>query len=132
LAKAFKNFPFEEIRMAGTLPSFSLTVSYFMFILAVVLTSMLMLFIGGWIKDRMQKGGLRFGFAQRSKFRRKFFGFLLFVIAIFLVGWLSERLQNTVYQYLMQNAASSATGIIIAMLLCWFMYDFFVWRKYNH
>jgi uncharacterized membrane protein len=111
------------------LPEFSFSVAYTMFILAVVMSSLLMLFIGGWIKDRMQKGGLRFGFAKKTTFRKKFFGFFLFIIAIFLVGWMGERLQSSLYDYLMHNAATSISGIIIAILICWFMYDFFVWRR---
>jgi hypothetical protein len=115
----------------ATLPEFSWSIGYVMFIIAVAISSIIMIFIGGWVKGRMEKGGLRFGFAQKSKFRRKLSGFFLFIGAIFLVGWLGERLQQSLYAYLMQNAASSITGIVIALLVCWFMYDLFVWRKYN-
>jgi MFS family permease len=111
------------------LPPFSFSIGYMMAILAVTITSLLMIIIGGWIKDRFQKKGLRFRFANKSMLRKKATGFLLFIIAIFLLGWMGERLQLAVYNYLMQNAASSITGIIIALLVAWFLYDWLVWRK---
>lgn len=110
-------------------PAFSLSLDYFLYILAVTITSLLMILIGGWVKNRFQKKGLRFQFANKSRFRRKFWGFVLFIVAIFLLGWMGERLQNSVYSYLEQNAATSITGIIIALLVAWFLYDWLVWRK---
>jgi hypothetical protein len=115
----------------ATLPPFSFTLDYFLFILAITISTLLMLIFGGWIQRRMQKGGLKFGFANKSTFRRKFFGFLLFIVAIFMTGWLSERLQSSVFNYLKQNAATSITGLLVAVLIAWFMYDWLVWRKQN-
>lgn len=113
----------------ATLPPFSLSVSYFLSILAVTITSLIMIVIGGWVKDRFQKRGLRFQFANKTRWRRKLFGFFLFIVAIFLLGWMGERLQLAVYKYLMQNAASSITGMVVAVLVAWFLYDWLVWRK---
>lgn len=115
----------------ATLPPFSLTVDYFVFILAVTISTLLMIVFGGWIQARLQKGGLRFGFANKSNFRRKFFGFLLFIVAIFLTGWLSERLQNAVFTYLKQNVATSITGLLASLLVAWFLYHWLVWKKHN-
>ena len=75
----------------ATLPPFSFTISYFLYILAVTITSLLMIIIGGWVKDRFQKKGLRFRFAQKSRFRRKFWGFILFIVAIFLLLAVNDR-----------------------------------------
>jgi hypothetical protein len=113
------------------LPPFSFTVDYFAFILSVTIASLLMMILGGWITNRMQKGGLRFAFANKSTVRKKFFGFLLFVTGIFLLGWLSERLQQTVFSYVKGGTAGSITSIIVAFVIAWFMYDWLVWRKHN-
>jgi hypothetical protein len=118
--------------MASALPPFSFSIGYFMLILAITISTIIMLVLGAWIKDRLQKSGLRFGFAQKSKIRRRLFGFFLFVIAIFLLGWMSERMQSTVYNLLMQNAASSISGVVIAVFFAYLMYEIFVWRKYNN
>jgi ABC-type spermidine/putrescine transport system permease subunit II len=115
----------------ATLPTFSFTIAYFVFILAVTISTLLMIIFGGWITSRLQKGGLRFGFANKTTLHRKFFGFLLFIIAIFLAGWLSERLQNAIYMYLQQNVATSISGLAIAFLVAWVLYDWLVWRKHN-
>jgi hypothetical protein len=112
-------------------PAFSFSLDYFIFVLAVTLNSLLMIIIGGWMTARFQKGGLRFGFANKSTFRKKFFGFFLFIIGIFLAGFLSERLQSTILTYLRRNATTSIAGIIIAVLAAWFLYDWLVWRKHN-
>jgi len=110
-------------------PSFSFTLSYFLYILAVTLTSLLMILIGGWVKNRFQKGGLRAGFANKSTFRKKLFGFVLFIIAIFLLGWMGERLQNSLFLYLEKNVASNIIGVLFAVLAAWLLYDWLVWRK---
>jgi uncharacterized protein YacL len=115
----------------ATLPPFSFSIAYFTFILSVTLTSLTMILIGGWITRRLQKGGLRFRFANKSTFSKKFFGFLLFICAIFTFGWLSERLQSSLYQYLQQNVAQGVSGIVISLLIAYFMYDWIVWRKHN-
>jgi cation transport ATPase len=113
----------------ATLPPFEFSIKYVLYILAVTMTSLLMIIIGGWVKERFQKKGLRFQFANKSKFRKKFWGFILFIVAIFLLGWMGERLQNAVYNYLLKNAATTITGIIVAILITWFLYDWLVWRK---
>lgn len=115
----------------ATLPPFSISSSYFLYILAVTIGSIAMMVVGGWIRERLQRNGLRYRFARKSKFRRHFFGFLLFIIAIFLLGWMGERLQSAVYNYLIKNAASSITGIILAVVFAFIMYEIFVWGKYN-
>ena len=117
--------------MAATLPPFSLSAGYFLYILAVTIGSIFMLVIGGWIKERLMSRGLRFRFAHKSRIRKHLFGFLLFIVAIFLLGWMSERLQATLYSYLMQNAASSITGIILSVVFAFVMYEIFIWGKYN-
>jgi hypothetical protein len=117
--------------MATELPAFSFSIAYLLLIIAITITTILMLVMGGWMKGRLQTGGLRFGFAQKSTIRRRLFGFLLFILAIFLLGWLTERLQSAVYNYLLQNAATSITGVIAAIVFAYLMYEIFVWRKYN-
>jgi hypothetical protein len=107
------------------------SVAYLLYILAITLTSLLMIIIGGWIRDRLQKGGLRFRFAQKSNFRKKLTGFFMFIIAIFLLGWMGERLQAAVFDYLVQNIATSIVGFIVVILITWFLYDWLVWRKNN-
>jgi small-conductance mechanosensitive channel len=102
-----------------------------MFILAITISTIIMLVMGGWMRGRLQKGGLRFGFAQKSVIRRRLFGFLMFIVAIFLIGWLMERLQATVYALLMQSAATGITGVLFAFGFSYLMYEIFVWRKYN-
>src|SRR5687768_11145470 len=98
----------------ATLPTFSFTLAYFTYILAVTIATLLMIILGGWVTNRLQKGGLRFRFANKSNLRRKFFGFLLFIFAIFLTGWMSERLQRSLYEYLQQNIVTGITGFVVA------------------
>jgi len=90
-----------------------------------------MIILGGWVTARFQKGGLRFAFANKSTFRKKFFGFLLFIVGIFLLGWFGERLQQTVYSFVKGGAAQGITSILVAFLVAWLMYDWLVWRKHN-
>lgn len=110
----------------------ALSFEYVVFVLTVTLTSLLMIVFGGWVKNRLQKGGLRFGFARKSRLHRKFFGFLLFIIAIFLTGLLSERLQSALFSYLKTNVATSITGICVVFLVAWILYDVLVWRAHNN
>lgn len=117
--------------MVAVLPPFSLSASYFLYILAVTISAIFMLVVGGWIRERLMSRGLRFRFAHKSRIRKHLFGFLLFIVAIFLLGWMSERLQATMYDYLMQNAATSVTGIIISIIFAFIMYEIFVWGKYR-
>ncbi len=42
------------------------------------------------------------------------------------------RLQSTILTYLQQNVATSITGICIAVLAAWFLYDWLVWRKHHN
>jgi amino acid permease len=111
------------------LPAFELSVSYLLAVIAVTMTSLIMMIFGGWMRERMQKGGLRFRFAKKTRFRRKLTGFLLFIVAIFLLGWLSERLQIAIHDYLSRSAGTTISGIAVALLVTWFMYDWFVYRK---
>jgi uncharacterized membrane protein len=115
--------------MASTLPPFSFTVAYLLLIIAITISTIIMVVVGGWMKDRLQKGGLRFGFAKKSVLRRRLFGFLLFIVSIFLLGWLSERLQNSVYNYLMGSAGNSIVGVIVALAFAYLMYELIIWRN---
>jgi hypothetical protein len=119
----------QPAKVVMALPQFSFTLDYFLYILAVTINSLLMIIIGGWMKERMQKGGLRFGFANRSRFRRKIFGFLLFILAIFILGFLSERLQVALLNYLKTNVATNILGLCIAVLVAYMLYDWLVFRK---
>lgn len=108
---------------------FAFSFEYFIFVMAVTITSLFMIIFGGWVKTRFQKGGLRFQFANKSKFRRKFFGFVLFIVSIFMLGFLSERLQNAMFDYFKNRVATSIGGIVIILVVAWFLYDWLVWRK---
>ena len=48
---------------------------------------------------------------------------------IFLLGWMSSRLQSAVYDSLKQSIATGITGFALALIIAWFLYDFLVWRK---
>ncbi|HIH24214.1 TPA: hypothetical protein HA251_04230 [Candidatus Woesearchaeota archaeon] len=110
---------------------FAFTTSYLVTVFAVTIATLLMMIFGGWVTNRIQKGGLRFGFANKTRFHRKFWGFVLFIITIFLLGFLSERLQQTLYNYFKIHFTTSITGIIVMFLVAWFLYDWLVWKKHN-
>jgi hypothetical protein len=110
---------------------FAFTTDYLVFVFAVTITSLLMLIFGTWVKNRFQRGGLRFGFANKTRLHRKFWGFVLFIASIFLLGFLSERLQQTLYNYFRLELATSVSGILIIFLIAWFLYDWLVWKRHE-
>jgi hypothetical protein len=107
-------------------PAFSFTTEYFLFVLAVTLNALFIMVIGGWIQDRLQKRGLRMG---RSTLRKRFWGFMLFIISVLLVGFLSERLQAVIFSYLQQNAATNIIGIVGAVVIAYVLYEWLILRK---
>jgi hypothetical protein len=110
---------------------FSFTYQYLNYVFAVTIASLFMIVFGGWVQTRLHKGGLRFAFANKSKYHRKLTGFILFIVSIFLLGFLSERLQQSLYNYFQYRVATSIIGIILILVVAWFLYDWLVWRKHN-
>ncbi len=111
---------------------FAFSLDYFYFVMAVTITSLFMIIFGTWVRNRFQKGGLKFQFANKSKFRRKFFGFILFIISIFLLGFLSERLQSSLQNYFKVHIATSVVGICIIFGVAWLLYDWLIWKEHNN
>lgn len=107
----------------ASLPEFTSTGEYLLAILSVTLTTLGLLAIGGIAKAFFSSH------RQAPSFRRKLWFFPLFIIGIFAIGWLSAAAQQAVLAYLKQNAATSISGILIAILVAWFLYDWVVWRS---
>jgi hypothetical protein len=108
--------------MAATLPDFSLTTDYFLFILSVTLTTLALLTLGGFARGMFKSHG-------RHTISQKLFFFPLFVVGIFAMGWFTGKIQELMLAYLKQNAASSITGLCIAVVIAWFLYDWVLWRR---
>lgn len=106
----------------ATLPPFSFSAGYFLFILSVTLTSLGLVAVGGMIKSVFKRKTF-------PTFRKKIIIFPLFIIGIFVMGWLTAKLQQLVLVYLEKNVATSITGLLIALTVTWFLYDWAVWRK---
>lgn len=90
-----------------------LSISYFMFVLAVTLTTILAIGVGGMLRKRAR---------PKRTFKAKVLGFIVFIIGILLFGWLMERLQGWLHTYLLQNYATSISGILFALVGVWVLY----------
>lgn len=107
------------------LPEFSSPAEYALFILSVTLTTLILLVIAGL-------GKALFGrHKSTATFRRKFWFFPFFVIGIFAMGWISATAQKYVFAYIQTNVATSIYGVIVAVLVAWFLYDWAIWRNKN-
>jgi hypothetical protein len=104
------------------LPEFSLTLAYFLFLLSVVITTVGLVAVGGIAKWAFWR-------PSHARIGKKLLFFPLFIVGIFAVGWLSERAQQGVYEYLLENAARGIPFLIGTIALAWVLYDWVVWRK---
>ena len=109
--------------MVTGLPEGATLFEYFVFILSVTLTTLGLLTVGGI-------GKWFFGKHKRAPtFRKKFWFFPLFIVGIFAIGWLSAQMQQLLFLYLKQNVVTSLSGLIVAVLVAWFLYDWAIWRS---
>lgn len=97
------------------------SVDYFLFVLSVTLTTLGLLFLGSIARSMKSR--------RPAGFKKKLLIFPLFIAGIFLIGWATERIQQGLYTYLQQNAATSISGIVIALLVAWLLYDIVIWRR---
>jgi hypothetical protein len=105
------------------LPQAGTPFEYALFVLSVTLTTLILLALGGigkWFFSHHK---------HNATFRKKFWIFPLFIASIFLMGWLSSLAQTFMYAYLKQNIATSISGLAIAVLIAWVLYDWAVWRR---
>jgi hypothetical protein len=109
--------------MVVGIPAGATPFEYVVFVLSVTLTTLGLLTLGGVVK----------WFFGRHKayptFRKKFWLFPLFVVGIFVMGWVSAQAQQLMYLYLKQNVVTSVTGFAAALLVAWFLYDWAIWRS---
>ena len=103
-----------------SIPPFSFTGAYFLFILSVMLTTLLILFAAGLLRSFRRK--------TFPTLRKKLLVFPLFVAGIFVMGWVTAKIQEYVYAYLMRNVATSILGIVITLVVAWALYDWVLWR----
>lgn len=92
-------------------------------VLSVTLTTLGLLTLGGFVKWFFGRH------KHNASFRKKFWIFPLFIIGIFAIGAISALTQQLVYAYLKQNVATSITGLAVALLVAWFLYDWTIWRR---
>ncbi len=105
------------------IPAIATPFEYVVFVLAVTLTTLGLLFVGGigkWFFGRHK---------QQPTFRKKFWFFPIFIIGIFVMGWVSAQVQNLMFAYLKQNVATSVSGFVIALVVAWVLYDWAIWRR---
>lgn len=104
------------------MPSFGPTPEYLLFLLSVIITTLGLITVGGLLRGVFRS-------RYRARFRKKLLFFPVFVIGLFAIGWLSERLQQWLFAYLKQNVATSLSGLFIAILIAWLLYDWVFWRR---
>ncbi len=106
----------------ATLPEFSFTLPYLLFLLAAVITTLGLVALGGIAKALLWR-------PRKATFRRKLVFFPAFIAGIFVAGWISERAQQGVYAYLLENSARGIPFLIGTVALAWVLYDWGVWRS---
>lgn len=106
-----------------SLPTLETPGEYLLVILSVTITTLGLLTLAGILRSVF--GRHKTG----ATFRKKFWFFPIFVIGIFAMGWVSATAQEIVYAYLQQNVATSISGLIVAILVAWFLYDWAIWRS---
>lgn len=98
------------------------TPDYPLFVLSVIITGLGLVTVGGVLKSFFAK-------SAKPTFKKKLAFFPLFIIGVLAVGWLSERIQLGLYTYLRASVATSVSGIVIAFIVAWLLYDWVLWRK---